>query len=430
MAVKSSNFDPLNSKSIDHNEEHQNSSSETESDEPLFDNDNDASVEKNKPLNSSEVDLFVSVADPIKQVHSMETFISYKVTTNTTRSTYDSTQYEVQRRYQDFVRLREKIEEEFPTFVIAPLPAKFVVKGMLDRFSHEFTETRCIALNNFLQRLVNHPLVSFSDHLKSFLTSEHYTVAGKPGLLARMSGSLKWSSIANPEYDEIGEAATMFGEKLGVVDRINERILSEKKEYLNEMKEFIPTFSSWGEVEKEPIETVMESVKDSLSLCMDEMNENIGISERKVIPTIKEYLLYVENIKQVLKRRNDFQYRFEKVDEELKARKNEKENLSKSDQSRSFMGRTAEQKEEKLVEQIKDLTNQREKLNDDLTKANTNFQADYDRWKQQKLKDNLCMMSTFASAQVAYHDNCLGAWETILPSLQSSANKDKSSPSS
>jgi len=425
MAANNPDFDPLNSESIDNDKEEQSS----DSDGPLFDDD-DVLPKKTNLKSSSEVDLFVSVTDPTKLVHSMETFITYKVTTKTTRSSFDSSQFEVQRRYQDFVRLREKIEEEFPTFIIAPLPAKFVMKGMLDRFSQEFTETRCIALNNFLQRLAKHPLVSFSDHLKLFLTSEHFVVAGKQGILARMSSSLKWSNIVNPEYDEVIEAANLFGEKLGVVDRINEKILLEKKELVNEMKEFTPTFTDWAEVEKEPIESVMESVKNSLSTCMEEMDKNIETNDKEVIPTIKEYILYAENIKQVLKRRNDFQYRFEKVNEELKAKKDEKENLSKTDQSRSFMGRTAEQREEKLVQQINELTNQREKLNDELTKANTNFQADYDRWKQQKLKDNLTMLTKFASTQVAYHDNCLGAWETILPSLQSSANRNESLPSS
>ena len=422
MDIERTGNDPLNSNIEDTNNEN------TDSDEPLFDEDNHGDDQlPNKAVigNSSDDDLFVLVTDPAKQVHSMETYITYKVTTKTTRTLFDSSQYEVQRRYQDFVWLREKLEEEFPTFIIAPLPAKFVVKGMLDRFSSEFTERRCIALNSFLQRLSKHPLISFSDHLKKFLTSENFAATGKQGLLARMSGSLKWSNVANPEFDGISEAATLLGEKFGVVDRINERILSEKRELVNEMKEILPTFSEWGEIEEEPIKAVFKAVKESIEFCTEEMDKNIMTSEKVIIPSIKEYILYADNIKQVLKRRNNFQYRFEKVDDELKVKKDEKENLSKSDQTRSFMGRTPEQREEKLTQQIKELADQREKFNDELAKANSNFQADYDRWKQQKLKDNANMLTTFASSQVSYHDNCFGAWEKVLPILQSSSKVKK-----
>ena len=408
---------------------------DSESDEALFDDDDDVDTEKKEEVleqtaveKSFDDDLFITVTDPAKQVHTMETFVTYKVTTNTTRATFDSSKYIVQRRYHDFAWLQEKLEEEYPTFILAPLPSKFVVKGMLDRFSVEFMETRCHALNNFLQRLSKHPVVSFSEHLKTFLTSDNFTPTGKQGLLAKMSGSLKWSNASNPEYEPISESAALFGEKMGVVDRINERILTEKRELVNELKEFAPTFTEWGVFEHEPMESVMASITESIEQCAEEMEKSITINEKELLAPLKEYILFAENIKQVLKRRDDFESQFEKVNEELKLRKEEKENLLRSEPSRSigsFMSKTPEQKEERLVQQIKELSARREKLNDDLTRANTNFQVDYQRWKEQKLKDNTEMLSAFASTQIEYHDNCLKAWEKILPTLQKSAAQKK-----
>ncbi|XP_077969779.1 uncharacterized protein LOC144424379 [Styela clava] len=53
----------------------------------------------------------------------METYISYQVSTKTTRSTFDDSEYKVRRRYQDFIWLRGKLEEANPTHLI-PVPGK------------------------------------------------------------------------------------------------------------------------------------------------------------------------------------------------------------------------------------------------------------------------------------------------------------------
>lgn len=402
---------------------------ESENEEPLFkdDDDDDDSVvsKKNNATEIFDDDLLITVSDPAKEVLMMETYISYKVTTNTTRPSFDSSQFVVKRRYQDFVWLREKLEEEYPTYILPPLPSKFVVKGVFDRFSNEFIEIRCKALNKFLQRLAKHSVVSFNDHLKSFLSSDNFSATGKQGLLSRVSGSIKWSSVSvnNSEFQPISDSVTLYGEQMGAIDRINERLIVEKKELHNEIKELAPTFNEWGKCENTSIESIMASINDCLELCADEAESNLLVDEQDIGPALKEYGLFSENIKQVLKRRDNFQYNFEKVNAELKAKKEERENLGTPAQSYSIgslMGKTSEQKEEKLVQQIKELALQREKLSDDLAKANANFQVDFERWKSQKLKDNVEMLVKMASSQVSYHDNCVSAWEQILPSLKKS----------
>ena len=398
---------------------------ESDSDEPLFDDDNDEESKTIASISDKHLDndLFVSVSDPNKEVFTMETYISYKVTTNTTRSSYDASQFIVKRRYQDFVWLKEKLEEEFPTYILPPLPSKFVVKGVLDRFSIEFTETRCRALNKFLQRLAKHSVISFSDHLKTFLTSENFSASGKYGLLARMSGSFKWSNVNNSEFQCINDSVGLFGEQMAAIDRVNERLILEKKEVFNEIKELAPTFSVWGSSEDQSTESIMTSINNCIELCAGEIENNLKVDEQEIGPTLKEYVLYSENIKQALKRRDNFQYQFEKVDAELKTKKEEKETIAKPNQSYSIgslMGKTLEQKEDKLNQLIKDLSSQREKHNDDLAKANANFQVDFERWKNEKVKDSAAMLAKLASAQVTYHNNCVSAWEQILPTLKKS----------
>lgn len=127
----------------------------------------------------------------------------------TTRIEFDLPEYCVRRRYQDFDWLRMKLEESQPTHLIPvgrekqrarlavcfekrltsvilfaasglqPLPEKFVMKGVVDRFSEEFVETRMKALDKFLKRVADHPVLSFNPHLNAFLSAKvrrHFTV--------------------------------------------------------------------------------------------------------------------------------------------------------------------------------------------------------------------------------------------------------------
>lgn len=96
-------------------------------------------------------DIFLTVDNPESHVTTIETFITYRVLTKvwleplfynkdlltkyhltvhlfpfrnprlrhqTTRSEFDSSEYEVRRRYQDFFWLKGKLEEAHPTLIV------------------------------------------------------------------------------------------------------------------------------------------------------------------------------------------------------------------------------------------------------------------------------------------------------------------------
>lgn len=53
-----------------------------------------------------------------------------------------------------------------------PLPEKFVMKGMVERFNENFIETRRKALNRFLNRIADHPIFSSTEDFRIFLTAD------------------------------------------------------------------------------------------------------------------------------------------------------------------------------------------------------------------------------------------------------------------
>ncbi|KAM9082627.1 sorting nexin-30 isoform 3-T5 [Megaptera novaeangliae] len=276
-------------------------------------------------------DLFVTVDDPKKHVCTMETYITYRITTKSTRVEFDLPEYSVRRRYQDFDWLRNKLEESQPTHLIPPLPEKFVVKGVVDRFSEEFVETRRKALDKFLKRIADHPVLSFNEHFNVFLTAKDLNAHKKQGmaLLTRVGESVKhvtggYKLRSRPlEFAAIGEYLDTFALKLGTIDRIAQRIIKEEIEYLVELREYGPVYSTWSALEGELAEP-LEGVSACIGNCSTALEELTEDMTEDFLPVLREYILYSDSMKSVLKKRDQVQAEYEAKLEAVALRKEER----------------------------------------------------------------------------------------------------------
>ncbi|TNN22564.1 Sorting nexin-30 [Liparis tanakae] len=108
------------------------------------------------------------------------------------------------------------------------------MKGVVDRFSEEFVETRMKALDKFLKRVADHPVLSFNPHLNTFLTVKDLNKRQGLALLSKVGESVKHAAggyklRARPaEFAAMGEYLDVFNQKLGTIDRIAQRILKEQ----------------------------------------------------------------------------------------------------------------------------------------------------------------------------------------------------------
>ncbi|KAI4871269.1 hypothetical protein NFI96_019796, partial [Prochilodus magdalenae] len=187
-------------------------------------------------------DIFITVDNPESHVTAIETFITYRVLTKTTRSEFDCSEYEVRRRYQDFFWLKSKLEEAHPTLI--PLPEKFVMKGMVERFNNDFIETRRKALDKFLNRIADHPILSCSEDFKMFLTAQAAELASHkkqgPSFLSRMGDTVRAVAatvrgVRNrpEEFNAIQDYVEALSMKMTALDKITQRISKEHKGLLS-----------------------------------------------------------------------------------------------------------------------------------------------------------------------------------------------------
>jgi sorting nexin-1/2 len=127
---------------------------------------------RNAP-DGDEYYIHITVSEPVKQGEGMNSYISYKIGTNTNRPQFTKSSISVIRRYSDFVWLHGNLSSMYPGVVVPPLPEKLLV----GRFSPEFIESRRRALQVFLHRCSLHPELQHSEHLTTFLEASDEALA-------------------------------------------------------------------------------------------------------------------------------------------------------------------------------------------------------------------------------------------------------------
>ncbi|KAM9735310.1 sorting nexin-30 isoform 1-T1 [Menidia menidia] len=358
------------------------------------------------PYASTETrDLFVIVDDPKKHVSTMETYITYRVSTKTTRIEFDLPEYCVRRRYQDFDWLRIKLEDSQPTHLIPPLPEKFVMKGVVDRFSEEFVETRMKALDKFLKRVADHPVLSFNPYLNAFLTAKDLNKRQGLALLTKVGESVK--NVAGgyklrarpPEFCAMGEYLDTFSQKLGTIDRIAQRILREQSEYLTEVREYGAVYSSWAGSEEE-LQQPLEGVAGSVTACCGALEELSDNMSQDFLPVLREYILYIESMKNVLRKRD----------------------LSQAEYEGRLEAAILRRQEDKMP-----MPAEVEKCQDKVECFNADLKADWERWQRNKRQDFKQLLIGMADKNINHYEKCQAAWESLITVLQDKQTEDNTS---
>ncbi|PSR93230.1 Sorting nexin 2A like [Actinidia chinensis var. chinensis] len=119
--------------------------------------------------------LRISVSEPQKQqelsnslVPGGNTYYTYLITTRTNMAHFHGTEFSVRRRFKEVVTLSDRLSDSFRGFFIPIRPDKGVVEGQVMQ-KQEFVEQRKEALEKYLRRLAEHPVLKRSEELRVFL---------------------------------------------------------------------------------------------------------------------------------------------------------------------------------------------------------------------------------------------------------------------
>ncbi|XP_034256058.1 sorting nexin-30-like isoform X2 [Thrips palmi] len=392
-------------------------------------------------LDADAGDLQVRVDNPQKHLDTLETYVTFRICTRVnieSRVEYKESEYSVRRRYNDFVWLRQKLVESFPTHLIPPLPGKHTLLAQLDRYSKNFVLARLAMLHRFLTRVVAHPVLSYNMSLYVFLTAKpsEFNIHRKSGqgILGRVTDSLQNLTTnylvrqRSPEFDSVRDYANTLGEKLTQLEKVGRRLQKERQAYQGELNQFQQLFTVWATSEPELRPLLLAFASAIERNTASQQNTLLDSFSATFEQPLKEYLLYVDAVKEALQRRDAVQIEYELAVDELNKKRNEKEQLvnlegTSGGASSAFNlwkkpAEARDEKIEKLSQLIPNLVRQAEANQDKMQCANENLRSDLERWHVEKKKDIRNLLLCMANQQIQYYEDVLSSWEQVIPEVK------------
>ncbi|XP_014278980.1 sorting nexin-7 isoform X1 [Halyomorpha halys] len=382
----------------------------------------------------------VSVDNPQKHLDPMETYISFRVTTKVKQKSKEE-EFIVRRRYSDFLWLRNKLFESFPTLVVPGLPAKHSVLEQLDRYSRPFIMTRMSMLHTFMQRVASHPVFSCSPVLKTFLTakSAEFNMQAKagPGLFDRLSGSIQnfkgyipRHGHLYPEFEAVRVYVNNLSQKLSSLLSVSSRMHRERTELSLELEDAKRALDNWSYNEPELSQGICGVRKAIESVATLQKIHLLQTYHPLLENPLEEYLNYIEAVKEALTRRDAIQYNYENSIEETNKKRGEILQLEALNNNNGSFGMklwrsSNREKLQKLKEEVPVLDRVVEENHDKVEIANESMKADLARWNTEKRSEIKDILNRITEQHVLYYEESLHAWEKALETLKGLSNSEE-----
>jgi len=178
--------------------------------------------EAKREMEGGDEFIEIKVTDAHKVGDGMSSYIAYKVVTNTNLSYFKKTKPEVNRRFSDFLGLRDKLTEKYLQNgrIIPPAPDKSVIGMTKVKMSKEdetsvqseFVEKRRASLERYLNRTASHPNLRVDPDFREFLELD--AELPKANQTAALSGKNVMKLIS-----KVGDRVSQYTTKMEETDQ-------------------------------------------------------------------------------------------------------------------------------------------------------------------------------------------------------------------
>lgn len=392
-------------------------------------------TDQNTKIVPSKLDILVS--DPQKQKSDSQTFISYQISTKTNGG---DTPKVVQRRYKDFVLLHQILSNDHPTVLVPPLPDKKVFNYISgDRFSHQFTQKRCHSLQTFLHRLSEHPELSKSRILDTFLLSDDWDVYRK-SLSGQISSGEVSDALMNAfkhvnrqrdEFVEIKERSDKLDHNLNNLERLFHKSVKKMDFMCEDLGKLQTSLGGLQELccEDNEISNRIKVFNQGIMQCNYALRDLTTYLDFEYNVDLKDMIHYIDALKQLMKLKDQKQIDYEELSEYLTKSINEKNNLISGYGSGNYLKSKLEElaginqevarrdKIVKLETRVQSLTEEVDKAKhvaDEFEKEVLKEVEIFEGIKTTELKDSL---SSLAQNHIDFYEKMVKTWTKIEEGL-------------
>lgn len=347
-------------------------------------------------INREQIKVYV--CDPKKHKSNLDSYVTYLITTQTFNDSVKINETNVRRRYNDFVWLKNLLDIKYPFNIISPLPSKHTLSKKLHVVADdgEFIRRRMIGLQNFLQRIIDNPIISIDPSVQLFLSADDDTLHSAQQQQPPSSPLTPQvaSSNSNPfrqpigrgkpipsEFSRIENQIQTLQDNLRKLERLTRKIESDEVSMQTEEEHLLSAFKQWLDIERKYDEndSLIDILCNAQQTIVDNQDDLLKFTNTKFIEPINEYVLFTNIVQDVLKRRMQLS-----------------ENVTNSNSEEMF---------------------------DQLTIANETIKAYIQRWTESKDKELIDLFHSMAHKKIEFYSQSVNAWEQAAAKLPPSNNK-------
>jgi hypothetical protein len=341
-------------------------------------------------INREQIKIFVD--DPKKHKSNLDSYVTYLVTTQTYNDSVKISESNVRRRYNDFVWLKTLLDTKYPFNIISPLPMKHTLSKKLHVVADdgEFIRRRMIGLQNFLQRIIDNPIISIDSSVQLFLTADDEALRSAqqqhpPSTpLSPQGASSNSSPFRQPigrgkpipsEFSRTENQIQVLQENLRKLERLTRKIESDQIGIQTEEEHLLSAFKQWLDIERKYDEndSFIDAICHAQQTIVDNQIDLLKFTNTKFIEPINEYVLFTGIVQDILKRRIQ------------------------------------------LAENV--TTSNNEEMFDQLTIANETIKADIQRWTEAKDKELIDLFHSMANKKIDFYTESVNVWEQAAAKL-------------
>ncbi|SPN98773.1 related to vacuolar protein sorting-associated protein VPS5 [Cephalotrichum gorgonifer] len=378
---------------------------------------------------AAKVSFHITVGDPHKVGDLTSSHIVYSVRTKTTSKGYKQPEFEVKRRYRDFLWLYNTLHGNCPGVIIPPPPDKQAV----GRFESNFVEARRSALERMLNRIASHPTLQHDPDLKLFLESESFNVDIKhkerreplPSESKGVFGSLGISVGSSSKFVEQDD---WFHDRKIYLDALEnqlksllkstETMVAQRKAMAEAAGDFSSALHALSTVELSPTLSGPLDALSELQLTIRDVYERQAQQDVLTLGiVIEEYIRLIGSVKQAFQQRQRSFYAWHSAEADLQKKRTAQEKLlrqGRSQQDRLNQVGVEVGEAERKVQAARTLF-------DDMGKL---MRVELDRFEKEKVEDFKSGVETFLESAVEAQKELIEKWETFL--MQLDAEDDES----
>ncbi|CAO3592236.1 unnamed protein product [Absidia cylindrospora] len=406
----------------------------TRSPEPLECHESDSQSEEHLPLPESGArpSFEVSVGDPQKVGDAINAHIVYKVKTKTDSPAYRLPEFVVARRYRDFLWLYNQLTNGNPGVIVPPVPEKHA----LGRFQDEFVESRRIALERCLRKMVSHPMLYGDPDLKVFLESESFNVEKRqkraepdtPKLGFMRSFGETISSAASNPFAKFIENDDWFGSKKFELDALEtqlkallkgvEGVVKQRKELGGAISDFGESMFPLASAELNRNLSTHLTVLGDIQKQLKELHEEQAQYDILTLEhTIDEYIRIIGSIRLSFNARVRAYQTYQQAESELQKKIGIHDKLKGQQKIKSERLTAAQQEISEMEQKVEEL----EKDFKDISKLIKN---ELDRFDQEKVVDFKDSVEAFLCSMIEHQKKVIALWETYFEQTESLNDDD------